>query len=140
MFGSPAMRSFSPVLPNTARHTSSIWRAAWRYRRSLFKRQEMPELCAFDYAVIRVVPHVEREEFVNVGVILFCSTRRFLDVRIRLDEARLKSLSPELDMVQVRDHLDLITRVAAGEASAGPLGQLSRFERFQWLVSPRSTT
>jgi hypothetical protein len=100
----------------------------------------MPELCAFDYAVIRVVPHVEREEFVNVGVILFCSTRRFLDVRIRLDEARLKSLSPELDMVQVRDHLDLITRVAAGEASAGPLGQLSRFERFQWLVSPRSTT
>ena len=100
----------------------------------------MPEPSAFDYAVIRVVPHVEREEFVNVGVILFCSTRRFLEVRIRLDEARLKSLSPELDMVQVRDHLDLIARVAAGGAPAGPLGQLSRFERFQWLVSPRSTT
>ncbi len=100
----------------------------------------MPEPSAFDYAVIRVVPHVEREEFVNVGVILFCSTRRFLDVRIRLDEARLKSLSPELDMAQVRDHLDLIARVAAGGAPAGPLGQLSRFERFQWLVSPRSTT
>lgn len=100
----------------------------------------MPEPSAFDYAVIRVVPHVEREEFVNVGVILFCSTRRFLDVRIRLDEARLKSLSPELDMVQVRDQLDLVARVAAGGPSAGPLGQLSRFERFHWLVSPRSTT
>ena len=100
----------------------------------------MPEPSAFDYAVIRVVPHVEREEFVNVGVILFCSTRRFLDVRIRLDEARLKSLSPELNMAQVRDHLDLIARVAAGGVAAGPLGQLSRFERFQWLVSPRSTT
>lgn len=100
----------------------------------------MPERCAFDYAVIRVVPHVEREEFVNVGVILFCSTRRFLDVRIRLDEARLKALSPEVDMGQVREHLNLIARVAAGGAPAGPLGQLSRFERFQWLVSPRSTT
>lgn len=100
----------------------------------------MPEPSAFDYAVIRVVPHVEREEFINVGVILFCSTRRFLDVRIRLDEARLKSLSPELDLVQVRDHLDLIARVVAGGSAAGPLGQLNRFERFNWLVSPRSTT
>lgn len=100
----------------------------------------MPEPCAFDYAVIRVVPHVEREEFVNVGVIAFCSTRRFLDVRIRLDEARLKSLSPELDIVQVRHQLDLIARVSAGGAQAGPLGLLNRFERFHWLVSPRSTS
>ncbi len=100
----------------------------------------MPEPSAFDYAVIRVVPHVEREEFVNVGVILWCPTRRFLDVRIRLDEARLHSLWPELDMVQVRHHLDLISRICAGGEPAGPLGQLSQFERFHWLVSPRSTT
>ncbi len=100
----------------------------------------MPEPSAFDYAVIRVVPHVEREEFVNVGVILWCPTRRFLDVRIRLDEVRLQSLWPELDIVQVRHHLDLIARICAGGEQAGPLGQLSQFERFHWLVSPRSTT
>lgn len=100
----------------------------------------MPEPSAFDYAIVRVVPRVEREEFINVGVILFCRTLRFLDARIELDTKRLAVLSPKLDMVMVQAHLDLIPRICAGGADAGPLGQLGQAERFRWLVTPRSTT
>jgi hypothetical protein len=77
------------------------------------------ELSAFDYAVLRVVPHVEREEFLNVGVILFCRPRAFLGVRIRLDAPRLLALAPQIDM---------------------GLGRMSQSERFHWLTTPRSTT
>jgi hypothetical protein len=100
----------------------------------------MPEPSAFDYAIVRLVPRVEREEFINVGVILFCRTLRFLDARIELDTKRLAVLSPKLDMVMVQAHLDLIPRICAGGADAGPLGQLGQAERFRWLVTPRSTT
>jgi hypothetical protein len=100
----------------------------------------MPAPSPFDYAIVRVVPNVEREEFMNVGVILFCRTRRFLDARIKLDTERLAALFPRLDMALVQAHLDLIPHICAGGAGAGPLGQLGQAERFHWLVSPRSTT
>jgi hypothetical protein len=99
----------------------------------------MPERSAFDYAVVRVVPHVEREEFVNVGVILFCRPQRFLDAHIELDTERVKALCPEADLAAIQAHLDLIPRICAGGAEAGPLAELSQSERFQWLTSPRST-
>jgi hypothetical protein len=100
----------------------------------------MPALSSFDYAIVRVVPYVEREEFINVGVILFCRTLRFLDARIELDTKRLAAFSPHADVAMVQTHLDLIPCICAGGADAGPLGQLSQAERFHWLVSPRSTT
>ncbi len=100
----------------------------------------MPAPSSFDYAIVRVVPHVEREEFINVGVILFCRTLRFLGARIGLDAERLAALSTPTDEVTVQAYLDLIPRMCAGGAQAGPLGELSRAERFHWLVSPRSTT
>jgi hypothetical protein len=99
----------------------------------------MPEHSAFDYAIVRVVPQVEREEFVNVGVILFCRTRRFLKVRLQVDPQRLMALDPTLDLKEVQEHLALIPRICAGGPEAGALGELSQSERFHWLVAPRST-
>jgi hypothetical protein len=94
---------------------------------------------AFDYALVRVVPCVERGEFLNVGAILFARTRRFLDARIELDEARLRALWPAVDMDDVRAHLEVIPRVCRGGPEAGPIGELPLPERFHWLVAPRST-
>jgi hypothetical protein len=99
----------------------------------------MPARSSFDYAIVRVVPRVERGEFINAGVILFCRTRRFLAARIELDTARLRALAPDVDLAEVRQHLDVIPRVAVGGPDAGPIGQLSQAERFHWLVAPRST-
>jgi hypothetical protein len=96
-------------------------------------------MSSFDYAVLRVVPRVDREEFVNVGVILFCLERRFLDARIGVDEARLRALWPELDLDAVRQHLEAFRRICSGGPDAGPIGKLSQRERFHWLVAPRST-
>ena len=93
----------------------------------------------YDYAIIRVVPKVEREEFVNVGVIVLCSARGFLDARIALDEQRLMALDATLDMDSLRVHLETIPAVCAGGKQAGPIGQLSQRERFYWLSAPRST-
>ncbi|MBI4788450.1 MAG: DUF3037 domain-containing protein [Chloroflexi bacterium] len=100
----------------------------------------MPKLSSFDYAIVRVVPHVEREEFFNVGVILFCPTRRFLQARIRFDPERLTPLAPDIDTAMIQEQLALIPRICAGGADAGALGALRPFERFQWLAAPRSTT
>jgi hypothetical protein len=94
----------------------------------------------YDYAIFRVVPRVEREEFVNVGVIVSCSTKEFLEARIELDEQRLLALDPGLDIESIRAHLGTISAICAGGEDAGPIGQLSQRERFHWLVSPRSTT
>jgi hypothetical protein len=96
----------------------------------------------FDYAIIRVVPDVERGECINVGVALICRQRRFLGLRIKLDEARLRALHPVLTDAQVsllRAELDGLQRVARGEKSAGPIAQLSQAERFHWLVAPGSS-
>ena len=99
----------------------------------------MPEQHAFDYAVVRIVPRVERGEFLNVGVILFSRTGRFLDARIEVDAARLAALAPSLDRDVLDSYLDAIPRICAGGSDAGPIGALSQSERFHWLVAPRST-
>jgi hypothetical protein len=99
----------------------------------------MHEPASFDYAIMRVVPRVERQEFINAGVIVFCLERRYLAARVHLDEARLKALWPDADVDLVREHLDAIPRVCAGDADAGPIARLSQRERFHWLISARST-
>jgi len=93
----------------------------------------------YDYAVIRVVPVVERGEFVNVGIILRARTLNFLDVRIEVDEARLQSLAPQADMSLIRSHLDVFDAIAAGDSKGGPIAALSQAQRFHWLTTPRST-
>ncbi len=93
----------------------------------------------FDYSILRVVPRVEREEFVNAGVVVFCLEKRYLDARILLNVDRLKALWPEVDADLVREHLAAIPRICAGDAEAGPIARLSQRERFHWLTSPRST-
>jgi len=93
----------------------------------------------FDYAVVRVVPRVERQEFINAGVIAFCLEKKFLAARIRLDEQRLRALFPDADLALVRDHLTAIERICTGDSDAGPIAALSQRERFHWLVSARST-
>ncbi|MEA2641517.1 MAG: hypothetical protein QOF51_2911 [Chloroflexota bacterium] len=99
----------------------------------------MPAPSSFDYAVIRVVPLVEREEFVNAGVILFCRTRRYLAARIALDRDRLAALAPWLDLAEVERQLALIPLICQGDAAGGPIAELPISERFHWLVAPRST-
>lgn len=94
----------------------------------------------YDYAVFRVVPRVEREEFVNVGVIVSCPAKDFLEARVELDEQRLTALDSSLDLESIRAHLATIPAICAGGEQAGPIGQLSQRERFHWLVAPRSTT
>jgi hypothetical protein len=93
----------------------------------------------FQYAIVRVVPRVERGESVNAGVVLFCRPRRFLAAKIALDEARLRAIAPDVDVDAVRGHLDAVARVAAGAAGSGPIGALPPSERFHWLVAPSST-
>jgi len=92
----------------------------------------------YDYAIIRVVPKVEREEFINVGVIVSCPSRGFLDARIELDEQRLLALDSTLDVELIRQHLATIPAICAGGKEAGAIGQLSQRQRFHWLVAPRS--
>ena len=99
----------------------------------------MPADYAYDYAIIRLVPRVERGEMVNVGVILSCPDVEFLDARIEVDEARLLALDDTLDMATVRAHLATIPAICAGQADAGPIAGLPQRQRFHWLVSPRST-
>lgn len=94
---------------------------------------------SFDYTILRVVPRVERQEFVNAGIVVFCLEHRYLAAKIHLDRDRLKALWPDADAELVSQHLDAIPRICAGEPGAGPIAQLSQRERFHWLVSPRST-
>jgi hypothetical protein len=99
----------------------------------------MPTAASFDYAILRVVPRVEREEFINGGVVVFCLEKDYLAARVRLNADRLRALWPEADAELVRNHLEAVKRICEGDDSAGPIAQLSRRERFHWLVSPRST-
>ena len=94
---------------------------------------------SYDYAVIRVVPCVEREEFFNAGVILFCAEQKFLDARVHVDRKKLEALAPGLQVEEVQERLDAVVRVCAGEQAGGPIARLSQRARFHWLVSPRST-
>lgn len=99
----------------------------------------VPPPNAFQYAIVRVLPRVERGECLNVGVILLCRPRRYLDARIALDERRLAAFAPDLDPASIRPHLDAIERIAAGDPAAGPIARLGQAERFHWLVAPAST-
>jgi hypothetical protein len=97
------------------------------------------DLCSFDYAIVRVVPRVDRGEFINAGVIVFCSTEAYLDARIELDRERLTALAPTIDIALVESHLDVIPLVCRGGRDAGAIGELPQRARFHWLVAPRST-
>lgn len=99
----------------------------------------MPAPSSFDYAVIRVVPRVERGEFLNAGVVVHCPTCDFLAAAVWLDEAKLRAWWPEVDAPELREHLEVFPRIAAGDRGAGPIAQLPRSQRFHWLVAPRST-
>ncbi|HWK03313.1 MAG TPA: DUF3037 domain-containing protein [Puia sp.] len=93
----------------------------------------------FEYAVIRVVPRVEREEFLNVGVILYCPKPKFLQTLFTLDEQRLHSFAPQLDIREVEEHLRAFEQIALGGPDAGPIGKLDIASRFRWLTATRST-
>ena len=99
----------------------------------------MPADHSYDYSIIRVVPRVDRGEQINVGVILSCPEKEFLDARIEIDEQVLRAIDPEIDVASVRANLDLIPAVCRGGPDAGPIGELPPRGRFRWLVSPRST-
>jgi hypothetical protein len=95
----------------------------------------------FEYAIVRVVPRVEREEFINAGVILYCRSRDYLAAAIAFDRARVRALNPDatLDLDAVERALALIPRICAGDPTAGPIAALDQAERFRWLSAPRST-
>jgi len=100
----------------------------------------VPDPCTYDYAVVRVVPRVERGEFVNAGVIVCCAQHGFLRAHIELDEARVRALDAHADIEAIRAALAAIPAICAGGEAAGELGRLSLRERFDWLVAPRSTS
>jgi hypothetical protein len=93
----------------------------------------------FQYAILRVVPDVERGERLNAGVVLFCRPRRYLDARVMLDETLLRRLAPGADLEPIRRHLELVPRLCAGDPGAGPIAHLDQAERFHWIVAPSST-
>ena len=93
----------------------------------------------FEYAVIRVMPRVEREEFLNVGVIVYCRSQGFLQTRFALNEERLRALSAELDLPEIAERFQAFERICAGKAEGGVIGKLSIAERFRWLTATRST-
>ena len=93
----------------------------------------------FAYAIVRVVPRIERGERFNAGVVLFCRQRDFLDAKVALDPLRLRALAPELDEPEVQAHLDALVKVATADPSGGPMAALPASERFGWLVAPSST-
>ncbi|MBI5494823.1 MAG: DUF3037 domain-containing protein [Deltaproteobacteria bacterium] len=94
---------------------------------------------AYNYALIRVVPRVERAEFINCGAVLHCHTLRYLEACVALDADRLRALAPGVDVEEVRTHLEAFCRICRGESDAGPIALLTAQERFYWLVAPRST-
>ncbi|MGH8175927.1 MAG: DUF3037 domain-containing protein [Steroidobacter sp.] len=99
----------------------------------------MRTLHSYDYAIVRVAPRVEREEFINAGVVLSCPSLDFLDARIELDKRRLQALDGSIDLASLQANLASIPLICAGGPAAGPIGKLSPRERFHWLVAPRST-
>ena len=93
----------------------------------------------FQYALLRVVPRVERGESLNAGVVVFARTLKFLGARVHLDHDRLRAIAPDADAAAIERHLDARARIAAGDAEGGPIAQLDQSERFNWLVAPSST-
>jgi len=99
----------------------------------------MPATSVFEYALMRVVPRIERGEYVNAGVVLLCRQHGFLEARLHLDPGRLRALDPTLDLELLEEQLAHIPRICAGGPPAGPIGALPHYERFRWLTAPRST-
>lgn len=99
----------------------------------------MQEKHLFEYAVLRVVPRVEREEFINVGVILYCRDRKFLEMRYEFREEKLCALHPEIDCAELRGHLEAFERICGGKDGGGPISGLDAAGRFRWLTATRST-
>lgn len=100
----------------------------------------MPEMHLYEYAVIRVLPAVEREEFINVGLILFCKKAKFIKVLFELNEKRLRAFSGELDMKQVCSNLEAFEKIAIGDKSGGPIASFDLAERFRWLTAVKSSS
>ena len=98
-----------------------------------------PRRSGFEYAVVRVVPDVEREEFVNAGLILFARERRYLRARTRLDADALEAIHPGCDVEALGAQLHLLERIASGDVAAGPFNDMDQSKRFHWLTTPRST-
>ena len=94
---------------------------------------------SFDYAVVRIVPRVEREEFINAGVVVFCPEEAFLGARVRLNEARLAAFAPHIDLELVNNRLAGLMAICKGDPTAGTVARLGLRERFHWIVSPKST-
>jgi hypothetical protein len=99
----------------------------------------MPEQQLFEYAVIRVVPRVDREEFLNVGVILYCRKLNFLQCIYAIDEARIRALYSETDIVQLREYLNALQLITNGDIKGGTIARLDTASRFRWLTATRST-
>jgi hypothetical protein len=99
----------------------------------------MPDLHVFEYAVIRVVPRVEREEFINIGVILYCPKQKFLQCLFNLDVDRLRALSPHLDLDELKENIRAFSQICHGDAAGGPIAKLDIASRFRWLTATRST-
>lgn len=100
----------------------------------------MPDLCLYEYAVIRIVPRVEREEFINAGLILFSKRKRYIKARYQVDEKKLRLFGTELDMESLLCHLRLFERICSGQREAGPIAGLDISERFGWLTAVRSAS
>ena len=99
----------------------------------------MPDRVPYEYAVLRVVPRVDRDEFINAGVIVFARQQKVLEARVDLNDHRLRALWSGVDILSVRQHLNAVKRICAGDPAAGPIAGMSQSERFHWLTTPRST-
>ncbi|WP_164112893.1 MULTISPECIES: DUF3037 domain-containing protein [Sphingobacterium] len=99
----------------------------------------MSERTVYEYAVVRVVPRVERDEFINVGVALYCRRQRYADVKLHIDEIKLKALYADVDIVVVKQHLESFRQICRGDKGAGRIAGLEQAERFRWLTANRST-
>lgn len=99
----------------------------------------MHDHCSYDYAIVRLVPRVERQEFINIGVIVSCPEKNFLAARIEIDSVRLQAFDASLDLEAIRRHTDSLIAICRGGPDAGAIGKLSQRERFHWLTAPRST-
>src|SRR5258708_1306658 len=102
----------------------SFFCADLRLQPILKRRRSVPSPASFDYAILRVVPRVERQEFINAGVVAFCLERKYLAARIHLNESRLRALWPEADVEQAREHLEAVRRICDGDPAAGPIAKL----------------
>lgn len=99
----------------------------------------MQDRQVYEYAFVRFVPRVERGEFLNIGVILLCKRMDFLEMKVQLEEVRLRAFFPEVDLDQVRQYLDSWSLICQGDPRGGPVSGLDPANRFRWLTAPKST-